>query len=360
MASRPICYYVTGHGFGHAIRTIEILKALPPDVPVIVKTTAPERLFLEDLSGRPVRVIQAEYDCGSVQTDDLTVHPRETLDRYRQISERNAARFDEEMAFLQREDIGCVVSDVPSFPLRVAAAVEIPGVAIANFTWADIYQEYAQNADDERLLREMRAEYSAATLALITPLSVPTVADPFLCMERVPLVARHGINVRDALCDSLGLSVGTHLALPYLGTWGLTIDWQALAVLPDWVFLTYAAPPDAPENVRILDRCRWPYADVAASVDAVLAKPGYGTMTECIANSVPLVYVPRRFFAEQQSLVEGLNAWRGGVPISEADFLSAHWGPCLETALACRPDPNLFATDGAAKIARRLLETALP
>ena len=42
-----------------------------------------------------------------------------------------------------------------------------------------------------------------------------------------------------------------------------------------------------------LSRREWAYADVAASVDAVISKPGYGTVTECIANSVPFIYVPR-------------------------------------------------------------------
>ena len=73
-----LCYYITGHGFGHAIRTTQILKALPSDVPLILKTTAPERLFREELPGRDFEYLSAEYDCGCLQSDSVTVLKRET------------------------------------------------------------------------------------------------------------------------------------------------------------------------------------------------------------------------------------------------------------------------------------------
>ena len=55
-----LCYYVTGHGFGHAVRTTQILKALPPDLPLVIKTTAPERLFREELPEREFEYLAAE------------------------------------------------------------------------------------------------------------------------------------------------------------------------------------------------------------------------------------------------------------------------------------------------------------
>ena len=354
MTNKTLCYYITGHGYGHAIRTLEILKALPSDVRILVKTTAPARLFHEGLASRDLQVIAAEYDCGSVQKDNLTVLPRETLVRYWEIRTSNQKFFADEVTFLQDESVTCVVSDIASFPLRVAQAAGVPGVAVANFTWTDIYSEYAETADDTQLLNEMRSEYATASVALVTPLSMPTVPDAFRNVERVPLVARRGNKIGHELRRKHGLPVGIHLALPYLGAWGLNIDWTAVGRLRDWVFLTYDTPLDVVENVIVLDREMWPYADVAASVDTVLAKPGYGTVTECIASSVPLVYVPRRHFAEQDALIAGIQRWGGGVALDEADFLAGRWGPALQGALECRPDVNVFATNGAQVIARKL------
>lgn len=351
-----ICYYITGHGYGHAIRTIQVLKALPTDVRLILKTTAPERLFREDMGDREFTLLPAEYDCGSVQSDSITVLPRETLARYREIAARNEARLADEIDFLQWDHVDCVVSDVPSFPLRAAREAGVPGVAVTNFTWHDIYQEYVQGPDEERLLADMGREYGQATVALVTPLCLPTVADPFPTVERVPLVARRGRNVRKALVESLARPAGTHLALLYLGVWGLDIAWEELAAFSDWTFLTYEAPPVPVLNVVTLDRTIWPYADTLASVNAVLAKTGYGTVTECIANGVPMIYPPRKGFIEHEALAAGLTQWGGGIPISEDDFMAGRWGVSLDAALAARPDSTALATDGADVIARRLME----
>ncbi|MDQ2687733.1 MAG: hypothetical protein M3Y28_07695 [Armatimonadota bacterium] len=353
---KTICYYITGHGYGHAVRTIQIVKALPPDVRLILKTTALERLFREDLGDRDFTYLRAEYDCGSVQSDSITVLPRETLTRYCEIAVRNETILGDEVDFLRRENVHCVVTDIPSFPLRAAYEADVPGVAVANFTWHDIYQEYVQGPDDAQLLAEMGREYAQATVALITPLCLPTVTDPFPTVGRVPLVARRGRCVRDSLLQELSRPDGTHLALLYLGVWGLDIAWERLAMFTDWTFLTYEAPPVAVPNVVTLDRIIWPYADTMASLDAVLAKTGYGTVTECIANSVPMIYPPRKGFIEHEALAAGLTRWGGGVPITEADFLAGRWAASLGAALRARPDPNAFATDGADVIARKLME----
>jgi L-arabinokinase len=91
-------------------------------------------------------------------------------------------------------------------------------------------------------------------------------------------------------------------------------------------------------------------------VDALLSKPGYGTLTECIANGTPLVYVPRRGFREQEALIAGMTQWGGGIPIDETAFLAGQWGPALEQALAIQPDASVVPVDGAGRIAERLMQ----
>jgi len=346
-----LCYYITGHGYGHAVRTTQILKALPRDLPLILKTTAPERLFREELPGRDFHFIHSEYDCGCLQSDSVTVLQRETLMRYGQIAAQNAARLQEEVAFLQEHQVCCVASDVPPFPLYSASVARIPSVAIANFTWHDIYTEYVQTAQDTELLAQMAREYSSATVACITPLNVPTVADVFPNADFVPLVVRQGSSVRSALMAALNIPAGKNLALLYLGNWGLDVHWHALERLQDWVFLIDQPLAQPVSNLVSFDPAQWRYSDVAASLDAVVSKAGYGTLTECIANSVPLIYLPRQGFIEHESLVLGMTKWGGGIEIPEADFFAGDWEAALTASLAARPDSSVYATSGAEVIA---------
>ncbi len=351
-----LCYYVTGHGFGHAVRTAQILKALPPELPLIVKTTAPERLFREELPGREFEYIAAEYDCGCLQSDSVSVLRRETLTRYAEIARRNQAHLADEVAFLRERGVQCVASDIPSFPLFAAREAGVPSAAIGNFTWHDIYAEYAETAEDEALLAQMAREYASATVGLITPLHLPAMPKLFPNVERVPLVARRGKPIRDILTEVLDIPAEKHLALLYLGGWGLEIDWPALERFTDWVFLLDRPLPTPIANARAFDPGVLRYADVAASVDAVVSKAGYGTVTECIANSVPLIYLPRFGFAEHDALVSGMNHWGGGIAISEAAFHAGDWAGALHSALEAAPNPNAFATNGAEVIAQKLTE----
>jgi hypothetical protein len=349
-----LCYYVTGHGFGHAVRTTQVLRALAPDLPLIVKTTAPERLLREELPRRAFTYVAAEYDCGCVQSDSVSVLEAETLARYGAIAEQNAAGLGGEVAFLRGHGVRCVATDIAAFPLQAARAANIPGVAVCNFTWHDIYAEYVRSPQDAALLAEMAAQYAQATVALVTPLHVPTVGDVFPTVEHIPLVARRGTNIRAGLTEAMGIPAGKHLALLYLGGWGMDIDWPRLERWTDWVFLVDRPLPRPVANTRAFDPAALRYADVAASVDAVVSKAGYGTLTECIADGVPLVYLPRHGFAEHDALVLGMTRWAGGVEISEASFFAGDWGGALDRALAARPDSRAFDTEGAQAVARVL------
>lgn len=349
-----VCYYPTGHGLGHAVRSAQVIEALPADVPVIIRTTVPEWLFQSEVT-RPFRYIRAEFDCGCMQKDSFWCLERETLDRYRDISRRNREGLADEVAFLRRENVTCVVSDIPSFPLYAAAEAGIPGLAITNFTWHEIYGPFVRTAEDSALVDTIAAEYSRATLALILPLDTANASRVFPTFEHIPLVTRRGHSIRERIEGRVGR--GRRIALMYFGLWGLTLDWSALQGLSDWVFLTFDFPSTVP-NVVTLDRTEWPVADVAASVDAVVTKPGYGTVSECIANDIPLVYVPRPNFAECGALIAGMQPWGGGFPLTIEQFERADWVGALEDAVGSKRNPAWYGTNGAQVAADIILRYA--
>ena len=50
------------------------------------------------------------------------------------------------------------------------------------------------------------------------------------------------------------------------------------------------------------------FTDVLAAGDVVLSKPGYGIVSECMANERALLHLPRFGFAETELLTEGMDA----------------------------------------------------
>jgi len=107
---------------------------------------------------------------------------------------------------------------------------------------------------------------------------------------------------------------------------------------------------------RILDRR---YVDSAvAAADAVITKPGYGIVSECLAHRIPVVYTSRGEFAEYGPLVEGLRRYTAATFISNEDLLAGRWEASLRKVVgAPLPGERLEAT-GAAVAARTLLEAA--
>jgi hypothetical protein len=51
-----------------------------------------------------------------------------------------------------------------------------------------------------------------------------------------------------------------------------------------------------------------PFTDLLRSVDAVIAKPGYGTFTEAACNGTPVLYVRRQDWPEQDCLIDWLQS----------------------------------------------------
>jgi len=354
LTAMTLCYYVTGHGYGHAIRTAQVLKALPASLPLMIKTTVPQQLFREELLNRSFDYYYAEYDSGCIQPDSVTILKRETLDRFATINAENRKRLDSEIQFLVDHGVRLVVSDVPSFPLMAARAAGIPAVATTNFTWCDIYNDYVETEADQALIQDMAMQYGAASLALISDLHLPTTTSVFPHVEHVPLTVRKGVSRRAEL--DRRIDNNRHLGLLYLGTWGLDIDWAAVESLVDWRFLSYEPTPRKFRNVDLVSRQEWMYEDIVASVDAMICKVGYGAVTDCIGNSTPMVHLPRRDFIEYSVLVAGMDRWGGRVELSELDFVAGRWKPALDTALRVEMRADAFRTDGAQVIASRLLQ----
>ena len=90
-----IAYYITGHGYGHAIRSSTIANALSPTVRLTFKTSMPVSFFQEELH-RPFNY------CGCLQTDGVSVDIPATLSAYRTIAENNRRLLDTEVEWCRR------------------------------------------------------------------------------------------------------------------------------------------------------------------------------------------------------------------------------------------------------------------
>jgi L-arabinokinase len=356
-----IAAYITGHGFGHATRMAAILGATAAHVPGLrlsLISTAPEWLFRLNLAA-PFAFRSRALDVGVIQEDSIRLNARATLDAYARVLEGQAAVIEEEAALLRRAGVDLVVADIPPAAFPVARRLGVPSVGISNFSWDWIYAAYVRDLPDRApLVEAIRAAYGEADLFLRLPFHGP--CDAFPIVRDIPMVARRGRCPRAEVRRRLGLSGDRPTVLLSFGGFDIRgIDFGQVARLDEYQFLTTQAPPQPVGNVRVVAMDGLRYEDLVAQADAVITKPGYGIVSDCLANRVPVLYTSRGEFAEYACLVAGLQRFGVSRFIDNADLLAGAWREALGGLLGQPRVWEDLPADGA-HVAAEILEGLLP
>jgi len=253
-----------------------------------------------------------------------------------------------------------VLGDIPALAFEVAARLGVPGVALANFSWDWIFADYAGDLPAfEPLVAQQRAAYARATLLLRLPMYGDLSAFPRV--RDIPLVARRAQLPAAEARARLDLPRRERLVLVSFGGLGLELPPTPHLRGVAFVSTSGAVTGGAPIGCRVLTHAELTsagvrYQDLVAACDAVLTKPGYSIVAECIANGTPIVYTARGRFAEYECLVAGIEAHLPNAFISNQDLLDGRWAPALEAVLGQdRRDPGL-RIDGAQVAADALAE----
>lgn len=362
---KSLAYYITAHGYGHGTRSCDILRALhrlSPRQPVIVTTDLPHDFLQNRLADCPnIRFRRGAFDIGLVQKDSLQTDLPETLHQLERLYRREEALIEQETHFLIENRCGIAAADIPAIPLAAAQRAGIPEVAIGNFSWDWIYADYA--ARDPRwefFVQKFRAVYETAGLLLRLPFAPPM--EQFPVRKDIPLLASPGRAERKKIAAITGAPPGKPWVL--LSFTALALDAAALeniATLRSAYEFFCVQPMQFPGScIHALDRSRVRFADILASCDIVISKPGFGLVSDCIANRKPLVYADRSDFAEYPYLVAGISRYLRNVHIPSAKLYSGEWRPYLQ-ALESAPEPEeRIASGGAAQAAGELLQRMQP
>lgn len=354
-----VAFYISGHGFGHASRQIEIARALArrrPDVEILFRTAVPRWLFDRTMAA-PFVLDDRPCDTGVVQIDSLRLDAAATIAQAKAFYETLDARTAAEAALLRARDVRLVIADAPPLGCAAAAQSGIPSVVVSNFTWDWIYAEYREYLDAApELIPTIQAAYRLADAAwrlpmhggfeTFSPASRPG-ASPRQALIDVPFIARHATHAPAETRARLGLPSlddGRRLVLPSFGGYGVEgIDLTSLDLGTSWHVVRV---PDA-----AIYEAGLRYEDLIRAVDVVLTKPGYGIISECIANDTALVYNSRGRFAEYQVLVREMPRYLRCAFMDRESLLAGRWQAALEAAVSAPRPLETPRTDGGEVIA---------
>ncbi len=357
-----LAVYVSGHGFGHATRVGEVLRAVrerAPGLPITVSTSAPAFLF-EGVVPPPLDVRRMECDVGLAQKDALVIDEPGTAGAWRAFMEGFEERVAAEAAWLRRSGARLVLADIPPLAFDAAARAEVPSIALGNFSWDWIYAHLAPREPALAAAAERcRESYGRAERLLRLPFRCD--ASAFREVVDLPLVVRRPSVSRAEARRRLGLDDRPVVLVSFGGVGLPGLQASAFAPLRDYqvAFTGAGASGPAPPHLRKLADAEVKakglgYPDLVGAADVVLTKPGYGIVTDCIGAGVRLVYTDRGDFPEYPVMVAEMPRYLPAVFVSNEDVRGGRIAPALEEVLAM-PFPLPPRTDGAAEAAVRLI-----
>ena len=346
---------VSGHGYGHAVRCAEVASALRRrGARVVVRSDAPTWLFPADVEWIPSP--GWPLDIGAVQQGGLELDVDETRRQWQAFAAEFDARAEVEARLLRQARADIVVADIPPLAFAAAARAGVPALGLTNFTWDWIYAAWP---DFETIVAGIRAAYAQARGLLRLPLHGP--CDAFARIEDVPLVARRARRSRDAVRVLLGLPATAPVVLLSFGAFTARgLDLGSLGRWRNYLFLV--TPPSAPDeaglpaNVRILNETPVDYVSLLAACDVVVTKPGYGIVSDCLANRVAVLFTERGPFREYDVLAEALPRLGRARHVSREQLIAGKIGADLDALLASDAAWTEQPLNGADCVAERVLD----
>lgn len=352
---KHIAYYISSHGYGHGVRSCDIIRALNrlyPDVHVTITTDMPPAFLRGRLETDRNTIRPGSFDVGMVQLDSIRVDVSATLQKVKALYARKEELIRTEAEFLRDAGVSLVVVDVAALPVEAAKMVGLPVVAVGNFSWDWIYGDFAEtNPAWCPLIHEFEQAYGKVDLLLRLPFAEPMKAFPKI--EDIPLVATAGRGRRDELLKLTGCDPNKKWVLISF----TSLEWDERALneadrLSEYEFFTVKPLEWRRRNIHAIDRKQIPFSDVLASADVVISKPGFGLLSECVLNRKPLVYADRADFREYHVLVEGIRKYLKNVHIPADLLYRGKLGDALG-AIWSQPEPKDTLAAGGDEIAAR-------
>lgn len=345
---------ISAHGLGHLAQSAPVLNALRRRVPALqltVASTLSEARLRERIEGS-FRLEPRALDFGFAMHDAFRVDLQASAAMYRGWHADWDDRVARTAEWLRGLDAQLLLCNAAYLPLAAAAHLGLPAYGMSSLNWADLFAHlYAGEPWAAAIHAQMLQAYrgAAAFIKLSPGMAMPQLPNA-VWGEPVAALGRprhHELRAR--------LRLAAHERVVLIAFGGI----QAQLPLQRWRFeaplrwLVPAAWGVPHERVSAIEALGWRFGDVLASVDALVAKPGYGTFVEAACQGTPLLYARRPDWPEQEPLLHWLHAHARAVQVADAALQRGDLAAPLEALWRLPPKPPVVA-GGAEQIAARL------
>lgn len=303
-----IAYYISDYGYGHATRSIAIIRDLIQkynQIEVVVCHSFALELLRSSISDTRVTFRNIRTDIGYIlnsQTLELNIHSLRLELEKQQI--HWTEDIHQEVVFLKENNINIVISDISAIAFEAAHEVGILSIGISNFTWVDAYDSLLPKTS----YKHINEAYKKMSHYIDLEGSFHT-NDNYL-KDTIPYFSRkidHGevSRIRESLLKDkkhivfygLGMKINHHHFIDQLNLFNNKNC--AIVVSSNVPFKgsnVYHIPSDYTETQNFI-----------AASDFVITKPGWSTVGEAIQGKTRLLLLERESFLEDAHTIQHLQ-----------------------------------------------------
>jgi uncharacterized protein (TIGR00661 family) len=307
-----VAFYISDYGYGHAARSIAIIRellALSIDIEIVVCNSFALDFLKNSLANKRVSFREKQTDIGYfLKSQSIMLDLQKLETSYREFTKNWKSIQELEKNFLKEQEISLVISDISPIPFQAAKELGVPTIGVSNFTWYTAYE----NLLNKDLLSIFKEAYK--------------LIDSFFALaankdEEWGYKKNYGFVAREVDYDEVQRikeevnPLGDKFII-FVGL-GMKMENRLIHDLTLWdseqcVFVV-SSSMDAPnrKNVFKIPKDYIESQNYIAASDLVVSKAGWGTVAEAIISNVPLLIIERNSMNEDRNttnylLEEGL------------------------------------------------------
>ena len=288
---KKILYFVSDHGLGHLTRSIAIMREFEDEVEFVVRNSNTH--FIEK-SLPNTKTISGKTDQGTLsQNNGISIDWEKSKTAIDTWYNEFDSTLIKEQEIISKINPDLIITDVSPLPLSISKKLSIPSIVISNFTWIDIFSNIHNFQND--FLSEL---YQNASMCIQLPLSTPMSI--FKNKQKIGLVSKKPTKSRDNVRKILGVEESNFLILINLPS-NFTVN------VPTESNIQIVSTGAKINSINPIMIQPWIEGqNLIASSDLVVSKCGYGMISECLTNGVPIKFLMDNEHPEQKAMNDEL------------------------------------------------------
>lgn len=300
-----IAYYISDYGYGHATRSIAIIRKLlkrNSKMSITICHSFATELLINSFDDNRVNFRVVSTDVGYIlNSHTLELDYKKMSEMYDEYLCSRSQKIKEEISFLKQNQISCVITDIYSNAIEAADELNIMSIGISNFLWSDVYESIIEDSK----LKVMKNAYNKMSHYLYLEGSVNST-NTYGYFSRA-------INKEEVKRIKSELKTSPTDTIIFFGL-GMKIDhnhhlsnesplWSTKGIK----FLVSSHIDIDHPNVYKIPITYTETQNYIAASDFTITKPGWSTVSEALYGKSRLILINRASFIEDQATIKKLT-----------------------------------------------------